>query len=196
MSAPKPNPEQAKFIAGMKAPGMDSDELNRRLNEYLKHEARLDDIVRHQIFRKPGIKPKAKLDQLVRTYKPGRPAEYEKSEARELVEQVSDLLDDIGGAIEQFEKAEKLFVAQKELGTRDSLVFKTAEECVAHLSKSGAELKKTVKSVRVPKADGKPEATVKEVYATASVLIAAAMLAAEVSKAIVKWHEQLKKAAA
>jgi hypothetical protein len=192
MSAAKPDPKLARFIAGTKAPALDPTELQRRLKNYLQYEARLDAIVRQQIFRTPVIRPKAQLDRLIRTYKPGRPDSYEQSEARVLVTQVSDLVDELGSAIEKFQQAEKVFAEQKALGNPDSRVFKTAEECVGYLSKSGAELKKTLKAVHVPKTGGKPDATVKDVHAAASLLITAAMLVAEVSRRVVKGHEQLK----
>jgi hypothetical protein len=188
----KPDPKLAKFIAGMKAPGMAPDELQRRLKAYLAHDARLADIVRHQIFRTPTIKPKPKLDQFVRSYRPGRPAAYDESECRVLITQLGDMVDELGGAVEKIEQAEKVFAAKMALGTRDSVVFKTGEQCVAYLSKSGAELKKTLKSVQVPKANGKAEVTLKDVYAAASVLITAAVVVAEVSRRIVKWQKERK----
>jgi hypothetical protein len=193
LSAARPDPKQARFIAGMKAPGMDPDALQRRLKDYLKHEARLDAIVRQPIFRAPVVKPKPQLDRLLRTYKPGRPAAFDESDARVLLTQVSDLVDEIGGAIGSFEQAEKVVAEQVALGSRDSLVFKNGQECLAYLSKSATQLKQTVKSVHMPKAGNKPELTVKEVYAAASVLITAAMVVAEVSRRFAKWHEQHKK---
>jgi hypothetical protein len=189
MASP-PDPKAARFIAGMKAPACSPDELQRRLKDYLKHEARLDAIVRQRIFRVPLIRPKPQLDRLVRTYKPGRPGLYEEPEARVLVTLLADLVDEFGSAIASLEQAEKVVAGQQALGTRDSEVFKSAEQCLAFLSKSGAQLKQTVKSVQVPKAGGKPEVTVKEVYAAASVLITAALLVAEVSKRFCRWHAQ------
>lgn len=193
MSAVRPDPKQARFIAGMKAPAIDPGVLQQRLKDYLKHEARLDAIVRQQIFRAPVIKPKPQLDRLVRTYKPGRPAAHNESEARVLVTQVSDLVDELGGAVEKFGQAEKVVAEQMTLGSTDSLVFKNGEECLAFLSKSRMQLQKTMKSIQVPKPGNKPEVTVKEVYAAASVAITAAVLATEVSRRFTKWHEQRKK---
>jgi len=192
MSSVQPDPKQAKFIAGMRAPGMAPEELQRRLKEYLRHDARLAAIVRHQIFRTALIKPKAKLDQFVRSYKPGRPTSFDESECRVLIAQLGDMVDELTTAAREVARTEQVFAAQMALGTADSMVFKNGAECVAYLSKSGTELKRTLASVQIPKANGKPEVTLKDVYAAASMLITAAMLFAEVSRRVVKWQKDPK----
>lgn len=192
MGTSKVSSRQATFIAGMKGPQLDPVEMERRLAAFLKSEARLDDAIRQRIFAKPEIRPKAKLANLVRTYKPGHPQGFEKSETRELVEQCADLLDELASASEQIEKFAKALEAEVGIVSKDSAAHKLGEQCLAYLSKSNTQLKKSIREIKVPKADGAPEATLKSLYGAASAGIMAALLVAEIVKAARQWRDKLK----
>lgn len=148
MGAVKVDARQAQFILGMKGQTLDPAALDRQLRDYLRSQARLGALVQDRIFRRRFELP-PRAQRLVSTLLARPHTTVDKSEARELLEQLTDLLDELKGMAERMSEVGAALQGVKAVVPKGSPAHRAAEQCLVQLGREGAQLNRAIGSVGV-----------------------------------------------
>ena len=171
------------FVMGMKGPSLSPRDADKLLKNYLIYEARLSDSVRKAISTSKPLKPKGLLQQTILAYDKRNPPDIEK-DGRKILEEVSDLMDELTERTNSLDELEAMLVKQVGLTAKGSEACKQANECLNYIREGRSRVEKSVKEIKVPRGD-KPD--VKQIYGATSAILAIALTVDVLVRGAKKW---------
>lgn len=161
------------FVVGSAHPPPKPEQAEKMLKEFLRHEARLDDLVRRAIT--STARPKPKLRELIVQGDKGRIDAHD-NDPRALREQAADLMDELKERVDRLAEIERILVAEKGTALKASDAHETANRCLAVLQAHRSKVERSMREVRVPKTTGAQPKDLQSIYAAASAMLAAAVV--------------------
>lgn len=161
------------FVIGTASPPPMPDQAEKMLKDYLRHDARLDDLVRRAIT--SPVRPKPKLRELVLRGDKGRISEHD-HDPRVLREQAADLMDEVQERSDRLAEIETALAAGKGAALKGSEAHAMASQCLAVIQTHRAKVERSMREVHVPKTTGVPAKDLQSIHAAASAMLAAGVV--------------------
>lgn len=174
------------FVAGMNSSALKPEEADKLLKQYLAANARLSDQTRRWISESRPVRLKSPLAELVLAVDKRQVPKIDK-EARELLGQVTDLIDEAKERIEAFDLIQSTLTTQQKIAAKGSKASDEAAQYLKFLNDARAKPEALLREIKVPKAGDKPEVFVKQLYGATSAVLAIGILLDVVAKGLKKW---------
>jgi hypothetical protein len=169
------NKKDASFVVGMKSPSLAPGQADKLLKDFLSYDARLSDSVREGIASSEPIALKGPLAEMCLAYGKHQPLEI-KDDGRKLLDELRKLLSRLKSQRDGLDEIESLLKVQGGSTKAGSEASKQVSACLTFLSDAQSKLDKTVRQIQIPKAGGKPDVLVKQIYDSTSAVIVAAIM--------------------
>lgn len=174
------------FIVGMNSPALKPAEADRLLKQYLAADARLSDQTRRWISAARPARLKSPLTELMLAVDKRQVPKVD-TDARELLNQVTDLIEGVTERIEALDQIESTLIAQQKIAVKGSKASDEAAQYLKMLNDARAKPEALLRQIKVPKAGDKPEQFVRQLYDSTSAVLAIGILLDVAAKGLRKW---------